>query len=199
MSLLVKAARSRTMGDPGLFDFLKTAGRAVLGGVSGLLSGGPLGAIKGAVTPFIPPRSVVPGASTSPVLLPAVPLSGQSALPGVGTQGGRRTGVEIDFPRLPFGMGGGGIAIGTETGGMVQPGQQTGTQMCRLPSGGVVMRPTHANKSGYFLKSGQFVPPGSKCVTNRRMNPLNPLGFLGSGPSDGPLGGDPPLGWVARP
>lgn len=30
------------------------------------------------------------------------------------------------------------------------------------------------NKSDYFLKSGQFVPAGTRCVSIRRRNPLNP-------------------------
>lgn len=33
---------------------------------------------------------------------------------------------------------------------------------------------TRPNKSGYWLKSGQYVEPGTVCVTRRRMNPLNP-------------------------
>jgi len=32
----------------------------------------------------------------------------------------------------------------------------------------------HANKADYFLKSGSFVAAGTRCVTNRRRNPLNP-------------------------
>ncbi len=32
----------------------------------------------------------------------------------------------------------------------------------------------HANKAGYHLKNGTFVQEGSRCVTNRRRNPLNP-------------------------
>ncbi len=32
----------------------------------------------------------------------------------------------------------------------------------------------HPNKSDYFLKSGSFVPRGTRCVRNRRRNPLNP-------------------------
>lgn len=30
------------------------------------------------------------------------------------------------------------------------------------------------NKSDYFLKSGEFVPAGTRCVSIRRRNPLNP-------------------------
>ena len=32
----------------------------------------------------------------------------------------------------------------------------------------------HPNKADYFLKSGEFVPKKTRCVTNRRRNPLNP-------------------------
>jgi hypothetical protein len=32
----------------------------------------------------------------------------------------------------------------------------------------------HPNKADYFLKDGTFVPEGTKCVKNRRRNPLNP-------------------------
>ena len=32
----------------------------------------------------------------------------------------------------------------------------------------------HPNKSDYFLKGGSFIPRGTRCVRNRRRNPLNP-------------------------
>ena len=32
----------------------------------------------------------------------------------------------------------------------------------------------HANKSDYFLRDGSFVAKGTRCVKNRRRNPLNP-------------------------
>ena len=32
----------------------------------------------------------------------------------------------------------------------------------------------HPNKSDYFLRSGSFVGKGTRCVRNRRRNPLNP-------------------------
>jgi len=31
----------------------------------------------------------------------------------------------------------------------------------------------HPNKSDYFLRDGTFVPAGSRCVKDRRRNPLN--------------------------
>jgi len=33
---------------------------------------------------------------------------------------------------------------------------------------------THTNKTAYFLKDGTHVAKGSRCVKNRRRNPLNP-------------------------
>ena len=32
----------------------------------------------------------------------------------------------------------------------------------------------HPNKADYFLRSGAFIAKGTKCVRNRRRNPLNP-------------------------
>jgi len=46
------------------------------------------------------------------------------------------------------------------------PGGATGFEGCG--------NGTRPNKSGYWLKSGQYVAPGSVCVKRRRMNPLNP-------------------------
>jgi len=46
------------------------------------------------------------------------------------------------------------------------PGGATGMQGCG--------NGTRPNKSGYWLKSGQYVDPGTVCVARRRMNPLNP-------------------------
>jgi hypothetical protein len=39
---------------------------------------------------------------------------------------------------------------------------------------GLPPRGYHLNKTGYFLKSGQYVPPRSRYVRNRSRNPLNP-------------------------
>jgi len=46
------------------------------------------------------------------------------------------------------------------------PGGATGMQGCG--------RGARPNKSGYWLKSGQYVAPETVCVKSRRMNPLNP-------------------------
>lgn len=46
------------------------------------------------------------------------------------------------------------------------PGGRSGFMAC--PSG------FHPNKTSYFLKDGTFVEKGTRCVKNRRRNPLNP-------------------------
>lgn len=50
------------------------------------------------------------------------------------------------------------------------PGGKTGFEGLKLacPSG------FHPNKSSYFLMDGSLVEKGSRCVKNRRRNPMNP-------------------------
>lgn len=52
------------------------------------------------------------------------------------------------------------------------PGGATGFEGC--PPGAACPRGEHLNKSDYFLKDGTFVPKGSRCVSNRSRNVLNP-------------------------
>ena len=47
------------------------------------------------------------------------------------------------------------------------PGGQTGFQATGCQSG------FHPNKTSYFLKDGSFVDVGTRCVRNRRRNPMN--------------------------
>ncbi len=64
---------------------------------------------------------------------------------------------------------GGGQVPAPGVAGFMQraiPGGATGMEGCG--------NGTRPNKSGYWLKGGQFVAPGSVCVKRRRMNPLNP-------------------------
>lgn len=184
MSLAMKAAMgasngggrygaSAPMGDPGLFSFLGKVARTVVGGVTGLVTGGPTGAILGAargagLLPGVPsppvPRALIgttapfagggPGYTGVPAIIPPAPGS------GVQVGGGVRL-----FPGISGGiMIGGGAAVGTFPGGgapVGAPGQQCGNG-------------THLNKGRYALKGGQVVQPGSRCVKNRQMNPLNP-------------------------
>lgn len=56
------------------------------------------------------------------------------------------------------------------------PGGSTGLQVGAVPAGMKLACPGgfHPNKSSYHLMSGAFVVKGSRCVRNRRTNPLNP-------------------------
>lgn len=75
-------------------------------------------------------------------------------------------------------IGGAGVAIGRGFGPggttpTLQP-HQGGRQVVPAESYAVCnIKGHHMNKSDYFLKSGEFVARGTKCVRNRRMNPLN--------------------------
>lgn len=53
----------------------------------------------------------------------------------------------------------------TATGYYSQPGTAVACQTARG---------THLNRTGYHLKDGTYVAPNSRCVKNRRRNPLNP-------------------------
>lgn len=156
MSMSIKVARSQHMGDPGLLGFLGKVGKGILGGASGLLTGGVTGAVTGAVSPFLGTRAKqqlgimptngrqVPQAQQGGFRIPA-PGPGQIRIrPGAALPGGR-----------PF--------ISREGGEVVPQGMKLA-----CPGG------YHPNKSSYFLSDGTFIPEGSKCVKNRRRNPMNP-------------------------
>jgi len=155
MSLAIKTARVQTqgsgrvmpgIGDPGLFGFLGSVGRVALGAA-------------GAGIAAAASRIFKPGVG-------AVVSNGQVTTRGSFFQetqqaGPPKPGVQAAFERF-------------------FPGGETG----RFEVNGNGMRlacPTgfHPNKSAYFTKGGadnvgfQFIEKGSKCVKNRRRNPLN--------------------------
>jgi hypothetical protein len=201
MSLSIRMARQameqgygfdQDQGDPGLGSFLKGAasfiGRKLIPTIGKVLPvvGTALGI--GAVAVGLLKKK------KRPLLLgPGLPASpGQFPMPVL--FGG---GMEMDSlqpsPQLPFPMPGTGIQIrgpfgaGAAVGSFPQqvqqqgrPGQPTGQQMVATGCG-VAVRNTHLNKSGYFTyqqgraaKPITWVAPGTKCVANRRSNPLNP-------------------------
>lgn len=147
-------ARGGYSGDPGLFDVIgKVVGgvaKVAGGAIGGLLSGGPLGAITGGLKGI---GSVIGGGSKT--VVPVVTRSSTfpvtpSIVPG------RPTSLPGSIPLLPSG----GTAFGpmpSDMGGGAAPG----TGIC---------------KPGYRLV--QVMGAGgyavTKCVKNRRMNPLNP-------------------------
>lgn len=69
-------------------------------------------------------------------------------MPGAG-------GIQSPFGPAAPSSGGGAVATQAVAGLLCPPG-------------------FHPNRSEYFLKNGTRVPAGSRCVRNRRMNPLNP-------------------------
>lgn len=162
MSLVIREARAASqgggmpgeyMGDPGLFGGLAGALRgAIRGGLAGA-TGGILGGRAGAMrTREERARMGVPTMGVPMQLAPRGRGPGR-------TRQQERAGV-------------GGRKRGGVTGAVQRflPGGETGYEIAQVacPSG------FHANKTDYFLRDGTFVPKGSKCVRNRRRNPLNP-------------------------
>lgn len=170
MSLAMRGAkiqRRAMMGDPGLGSFLGKALKGVVGGITGFATGGLSGAVRGVASPFIKQPTIQP--MQMPVAQPpgfggGVQIGGTVTIPGVGTvSGGTGGGITIAPPGSGFGPGFGPVVGGGSSTAPLAPGA------C-VPG----MRGVRTNKTGYFLRSGQYVPPGTKCVKSRRRNPLNP-------------------------
>ena len=137
-------------GDPGFFDVIKRIGRTVTGAVGGFVTGGPLGAISGAL-------GAAGGGGTR------TPVGG-----GFGVGEGRRGQPPAPIIKVPGFQGILERAIpGGATGLMVDPAAMGTMNGMGCPRG---FRP---NKSSYFLRSGEFVPRGSRCVRVRRRNNAN--------------------------
>jgi hypothetical protein len=154
------------MGDPGLFGDIwkgiKSVGRVATGIVGGLgipvvsgvarTAGGILfGPAPGTTTyPTLPPAPMPPGVMAMPggiqLYQGAVPMQGQVPYPTPGFVGGLQR---------------------------IIPGGATGYQAPPPQAGGMTMGGYHLNKTGYFLKSGEWIPPLSRWVKNRRRNPGN--------------------------
>lgn len=98
-------------------------------------------------------------------------ISGAAGVVG-GLLGGRGPGMPGPM-QAPAGTrfgAGGGLRINPPMLGPIGAGVSFGEQQVGTGCG----NGTRPNKSGYWLKSGQYVEPGSVCVRRRRMNPLNP-------------------------
>lgn len=169
--VLRRAAR----GDPGLFDFLKSAagviGSGLTGGVSGLLMGAAGAAAKG-ITSLISAKASPPAPPPGVALTvpnPQLPvtrgtIAGAAGGPGIG--GAIQIGGPSGF-RLAGGAtasGGAGVVQLDDTGS--DTGEQAAVPVCTIKG-------HHFNKRGYWTKAG-YVPAHTRCVKNRRRNPLNP-------------------------
>lgn len=154
MSLVL---RQSYQGDPGLFSFLGKAVKGIAGVVGGIakkvIGASPLGRAVGVLTGGIA-GGKVPGTAM--------------ALPG---------GVPVLRQGGGFQVGGGlslGGGRGLQIGGGLSAGGSPGAPAMMQNSDGSCTR-GHLNKSRYYSAGrGGVVEPGTVCVTNRRLNPLNP-------------------------
>ncbi len=181
MSLSVKVAKygnGAYMGDPGLFGDLWGGIKKVGGAVAGVAAGSGLPVIStaGRIGQRLLGSGGTPGKRTGAGVPQSVPQvipmgaggGGGVTLRGPGFEVGRG-GVKIQMPGVQIGGGGFGPASpGTGTGVMQRP--QT---MPAAVNGGLPPRGYRLNKSSYFLRSGEFVPAGTRWVKTRRRNPGN--------------------------
>jgi len=161
MSMAIKVARIQTqgsgrvmpgIGDPGFFG--DVFGR-IGAGVKGALTGGVSGAIQGLLGGG--GRTVSNGTIISGSGFQQAPQGPPPKFPGkIGP---------IDLDILGFGQKGASISFFNGGGGGVN-GNGNGTILACATG-------HHPNKSDYFLKNGTFIQKGSRCVKNRRRNPLN--------------------------
>lgn len=129
-------------GAGGLGSFLSGAVKGLAGAAAGFLTGGPVGAVTGALG-----ATGVLGGKTS--------TAGPSLSTPLFAPGANQPGLDVGR----FGIN----PLAVLPGG--QPFITTEQQMA--PRG------YHLNKSGYFLKSGTYVPPRSRYVRNRTRNFAN--------------------------
>lgn len=172
--------RRYQQGDPGLFDFF---GKAI-GAVANVVTGGAVGAVVSGVKAI---AGVIGGKRPGPAG-PVSPIRTQSMFTKPLRQNGTPLVQTPTIRPTPVVMPGGAVIIpdsvkvsGTNIAGLYQRGEATAyfSPPPGAPAGLVCgsngkMRAAHLNRSGYFLKGGQYVAPGTKCVANRRRNPLNP-------------------------
>lgn len=171
MSMQLDVARASTsarigragqplVANPNIFG---TIGRVLGGAAQGLLRGGPLGAIGGAVGGFaaVPP---VLGPTKTDLFLRSP--QGVPQLPSR-TQEGQRIVRERNL-RMPFGLGG----VESRDVFAFGPGGVSGEAGTRL----ACVSGFHPNKTSYFVMNGGnpvFVAEGTRCVRNRRRNAFN--------------------------
>ena len=142
--------RAALQGDPGLFGFI---GKALTTAASFIP--GPIGTIAGAIREGL---SGGPGGVVSNGQIISRSGFQQTPEPFPGKLGP----FELDI----FGAGQKGASLSLGANGESTAFVQNGNGAC--PVG------RHLNKSSYFLNDGTFIQKGSRCVKNRRRNPLNP-------------------------
>ena len=173
MSLQLDVAKARTAATIGTSSpsfapvsagIFGTIGRILGGAATGFLGGGPVGAVRGAF------RGIAGPAAPPTFAAPSLPQDVREAL-------------RIQAPGGTLGLPGGPM-IGLEGGALTltrrRQGVQAADQRFALPAD-LAGRPAigcqsgfHPNKTAYFLRDGTFVAPESRCVRNRKRNPMNP-------------------------
>lgn len=161
MSMALKQSKARAganfstlgaagfVGDPGLFGSIFSGIKKAAGFIPG-----PIGAVA---RTFFGPTSPAP---TAPIL-----VRPPTNFPG--PQGHTLPTFPVNvFQEAPNGRG--QVPVPGTRGAIERfvPGGRTGLMAC--PSG------QHPNKTAYWTKSEGFIEAGTKCVKNRRRNPLNP-------------------------
>jgi len=162
--------RAKYTGDPGFFDFLKKAAT-----------------IGTSFIPFVGPT--VSQAISRIGRQPPRPVAGPGSIPLA--PAGHRHIVELghhdpgdpltrgQFPMQAFAPRNGAtfpqVPIPGPVGALQRaiPFGATGMMAAPQMNGMGKMGGYHPNKSSYFLKSGEFVPEGTRWVKNRKRNPAN--------------------------
>jgi len=156
MSMAIKAA-SYT-GDPGFFDFIKKAaqiGTSFIPFVGTTISQA-IGNVGGGAGPgSVPTRAQL------------AQQAGVARIPNLAWKRYQATGMlnlaqngQVPAP---------GILPAIQR---ILPGGETG-MMPAMNGKGMTAGGYHPNKSDYFLKSGEYVPAGTRWVKNRKRNPAN--------------------------
>jgi hypothetical protein len=129
---------------------------------------GNIGAITGVASQFLPKGGGGAAPPRNGGFGGSVQGTGSVTLPGVGTVSvGGGTGITIRPPGTPVN---GGFGPGFAQFGGVTSGSSTSAPGACVPG----MPGVRLNKTGYHLRDGTFIAPGTKCVRSRRRNPLNP-------------------------
>lgn len=153
MSMAIKVAKGQFQGDPGLFSFLGKAAKKIGGAAFGLAA-----------------KVGLPGAAFGQAILRGQPKQAR-VRPGVGAAPTFQVPRGVEAPPTFFPSGARGVSaapfLPLAAGAAVAATNGVGTTIA-CPSG------FHPNKSDYFLKTGEFVGEGTRCVRNRRRNPFNP-------------------------
>jgi len=180
MSIAIQ--RSKYTGDPGwLGDVFGAVGKVAKSAlrVGSQFMPGPIGAVyRGVESRLFPPA---PGTTTYAQMpyiapIPSRPTAGPGGAGAMDCAGNwsdiaARYGMTVGRAQAACASQGPGISVGPTPPPMLgAPVDQAAAQAGKpCPVSGY-----HWNKSGYFLKSGEYVPAGTKMVRNRRRNPANP-------------------------